>query len=242
MRPVTGPCLSFEDFSYFEAKPIPLSERPAPEPFHCPYAQEHESCYHYTPLGEVDLVKTLNALKNNPHVRCLLVSLPPEKFHFEYPIEPKHLAYWCQKRQSSISFHLQPRRANCPYPCGETAACLNSQQVITRELQETISKQAQSEADIAAAIKVSFPGLGGKQNKPIKYEILHAWATRSEPDDAKTEIKVSTLVAAFHLSSVREVYRILQKAKEINPKVFRELEKYRTQRAYITRGGEVRHV
>lgn len=242
MRPVTGPFLTFEDYTILEAKPLSLAERPTPKPFQCPYALEHETCFSYTPLGETDLLKTLATLKNAPHTRCLLVSLPPPHLQSACPIEPKHLVYWCGKHQSQTTFHLQPRRSGCTLPCGENPACHTSEQVAAREFQENFESQAQSEKDISAAIKHAFPGLGGKQNKPIKYEILHAWTTRSEPDNPKIAIKGTTLVKAFHLSSDRELYRILQKAKEINPKVFRQLEKHRTQRAYITRGGEVRQV
>lgn len=242
MRPVTEPFLTFEDYTLLEAKPLSLQERPAPKLIRCPYAPDHETCFSYTPLGETDLYKTLTALKTNPNARCLLVSPPPARLQRGLPIEAKHLAFWCDKYRSHAFFHLQPLRRGCKFACGDEAACLRSQQLESRELQTSITKQAQSEKDIAAAIRVSFPGLGGRQNKSIKYEILHAWTTREDPSDAKSAIRIKNLAEAFRLSGPREVHRILQKAREINPKVFRELEKYRNQRARITRGGEVRQV
>lgn len=236
------PGISFEDYSYLEAAPLPLQERPAPHPFRCPYAQEEELCVSYTPVNESDLCKKVLSLQKQPGVRCLLVGLPTEELQGPYPIEPMHLAYWCGKYREGLPFHLQPLRSGRRHPCGDEPACRSSPQIQARETEQMLARSAAVTRQLDTQIRELFPGLGGKRNPEQRYAILHAWATQEEPGKSHLAIAIPTLVKKFNLKDRSTIYRVLNEAKAINPQVYAHLEKVRTDRARITRGGEVRTV
>lgn len=234
-------CASFEDYSYIEAAPLPLQEQPMPQPFRCPYAQDEELCITYAPLHERDLRRQFLSLRTQPGVQCLLLALPEEAAQGPFPIEAIHLAHWCKSYQEGLPFHLQPLRTGRRYPCGDEPACRLSPQVREQEMKELLARTTAVSQQLDSQIRELFPGLGGK-HFARNCEILHAWATQEEPGDSNKPVSVPTLTKKFNLKDRRTVYRILEEAREINPKVYAQLEKVRTDRARITRGGEVRQI
>lgn len=235
-------CASFEDYSYIEAAPLPLQEQPMPQPFRCPYAQDEELCITYAPLHERDLRRQFLALRTQPGVRCLLLALPDEAAQGPFPIEAIHLAHWCKSYQEGLPFHLQPLRTGRRYPCGDEPACRLSPQVRERETAQTLARTAAVTQQLDSQIRELFPGLEGARKKERNFDLLHAWATQEDPDDSSKPISIPTLAKKFNLKDRKTVYNILHEAERINPRVYAQLEKVRTDRARITRGGEVRQV
>lgn len=235
-------CLTFEDYTILEAVMPALHERPMPQEFACPHAIDEDSCYRYTPLGEKDLHETIQTLRRIPCVRCLLVTPPPPHLQFGIPVLHRHLARWCDRARPGTPFHLQPLRSNRAYPCGDEPACLTSPQVQARETAQTLSRTTAVTQQLDTQLRELFPGLEGARKKERNFDLLHAWATQEEPGNSNKPISVPTLTKKFNLKDRRTVYRILEEARELNPKVYAQLEKIRTDRARITRGGEVRQL
>ena len=190
----------------------------SPFPVVCPHAPDGQTAWALRVRHPEQLTAALQSLRDRADFRCLLLVAEPG-------VSVDKLRGLAAKAETVLRRPIRVVQAGAtPCLCGAVPAGRGRAGPGQNELSAWVGDLADRQESWVAAIEVAFKGL------PERYcHLLHEWAHRHEPEHPSRAIFIRTLAKLYDLKE-RQVYRILARARALNPIVYDRIKYIREHR------------
>ena len=187
----------------------------SPFPVVCPHAPDGQTAWALRVRRLDQLSAALRSLRTRTDFRCLLLVAEPG-------VSVEKLRGRAAQAETVLRRPIrvvQDGGAACL--CGAVPACRRLADPVQRDLTAWVGDLADRQESLVAAIEAAFKGL------PERYcHLVHEWAHRHEPTHPHRPIFIRTLANLYGLKE-RQVYRILARARSLNPLIYDRIKQIR---------------